>query len=213
MSGAIVLAVDGGNSKTDLALVARRRRAARARARAAQLAAPPRARGCLDVLAGLLDEARRSAGLDGATAGRRGRESCCIAGVDFPREEDAMHAARRERGLGGAPIVGNDTFAVLRAGTDARLGRRRRVRRRDQLRRRRARRPRRSASPRSARSRATGAAATTSGSRRSRAAARSEDGRGPRTSLERAVPAPLRPLDARSSSRRRSTPGDPASGG
>ena len=40
----LVLAVDGGNSKTDLALVARGRRAARARARRRELAAPPRAR-------------------------------------------------------------------------------------------------------------------------------------------------------------------------
>ena len=53
-----------------------------------------------------------------------------------------------------------------------------------------------SASPRSARSPATGAAATTSGSPRSRAAARSDDGRGPKTTLEQRGARALRPRHA-----------------
>ena len=88
MTAPIVLAVDGGNSKTDLALVARRRRAARAGARAAELAAPHRAR---RLPARARGPAGRGAGgrrPAGRAAGRRGR----------PR------AARRRRpaGRGGA---------------------------------------------------------------------------------------------------------------
>ena len=41
-----------------------------------------------------------------------------MAGVDFPAEEDALHAVVSERGWANRVSVGNDTFAVLRAGTE-----------------------------------------------------------------------------------------------
>ena len=42
-----------------------------------------------------------------------------LAGVDFPAEEDALASARRAARLGASAFdVGNDTFAVLRAGTE-----------------------------------------------------------------------------------------------
>jgi N-acetylglucosamine kinase-like BadF-type ATPase len=41
-----------------------------------------------------------------------------IAGLDFPDEEDAYEAEAKRRGWAGDIVVGNDTFAVLRAGTE-----------------------------------------------------------------------------------------------
>ncbi len=116
--------------------------------------------------------------------------SCSLAGVDFPAEERRMlHALRPRRRLAGRISVGNDTFAVLRAGTERGLGRRRRLRRRHQLRRRRAGRPARSLP--CARPRCTGdwGGGYDVGLAAVFAAARSEDGRGDATTLEQAVPA------------------------
>jgi N-acetylglucosamine kinase-like BadF-type ATPase len=41
-----------------------------------------------------------------------------IAGLDFPDEEDAYRAAAKRRGWATEIVVGNDTYAVLRAGTE-----------------------------------------------------------------------------------------------
>jgi N-acetylglucosamine kinase-like BadF-type ATPase len=112
-----------------------------------------------------------------------------IAGLDFPDEEDAYEAEAERRGWAPEIIVGNDTYAVLRAGTERGWGIAvtcgtgmncvgvgpdgRRVRfpslgahSGDLM----------DGAP------AVGLAAVT-------AAARSEDGRGPKTELERLVPA------------------------
>jgi N-acetylglucosamine kinase-like BadF-type ATPase len=40
-----------------------------------------------------------------------------IAGLDFPDEEEAYRAEAERRGWGAEIVVGNDTYAVLRAGT------------------------------------------------------------------------------------------------
>jgi N-acetylglucosamine kinase-like BadF-type ATPase len=45
-----------------------------------------------------------------------------LAGVDFPAEEQAVRAGIEERGWARSVSVDNDTFAVLRAGTDAGWG-------------------------------------------------------------------------------------------
>jgi N-acetylglucosamine kinase-like BadF-type ATPase len=41
-----------------------------------------------------------------------------LAGLDFPDEEEAYQAEAERRGWATGVVVGNDTFAVLRAGTD-----------------------------------------------------------------------------------------------
>jgi N-acetylglucosamine kinase-like BadF-type ATPase len=41
-----------------------------------------------------------------------------IAGLDFPDEEDAYRAEAERRGWAAEIVVGNDTYAVLRAGTE-----------------------------------------------------------------------------------------------
>ena len=41
-----------------------------------------------------------------------------IAGLDFPDEEEAYQAEAEKRGWASEVVVGNDTYAVLRAGTE-----------------------------------------------------------------------------------------------
>jgi N-acetylglucosamine kinase-like BadF-type ATPase len=188
MSGAAVLAVDGGNSKTDLALV--QTDGSVLSLVRGPLSSPQHlgVEGAVAVVESLLAQAVREAGL-GHQAGRVAQiATLLMAGVDFPAEEDALRVAVELRGWAQRVSVDNDTFAILRAGTELGWG---------------------VAvtcgagincvgvapDGRHARFPALGAitgdwgggydlgVAAVSG------AARSEDGRGPRTSLERAVPA------------------------
>jgi N-acetylglucosamine kinase-like BadF-type ATPase len=181
-----VLAVDGGNSKTDLALVARDG-SVLALVRG-PLSSPHHVgvEGCLAVLEGLLADAVRAADLEAPRLAEIA--ALLMAGVDFPAEEETLREAVAERGWASRVHVGNDTFAVLRAGTDRAWG---------------------VAvtcgagincvgvapDGRHARFPALGAITGDWGGGYDlglaavSAAARSEDGRGPRTSLERAVPA------------------------
>ena len=107
----MILAVDGGNSKTDVALVGDDG-GVLAHARG-PLSSPHHLGldGCLDVLQQLVDRA----GLDGR---RADVAQVLLAGIDFPEEEDELHAALDQRGWAASTHVGNDTFAVLRAGTE-----------------------------------------------------------------------------------------------
>jgi N-acetylglucosamine kinase-like BadF-type ATPase len=106
----MILAVDGGNSKTDVALVGDDG-AVLAHARG-PLSSPHHLGldGCLAVLQRLLDEA----GLDGPADVAQ----VMLAGIDFPEEEVELQTALDARGWARATHVGNDTFAVLRAGTE-----------------------------------------------------------------------------------------------
>ena len=113
MNRAAVLAVDGGNSKTDLALVgADGSLLALVRG---PLGSPQHlgVEGCLVVIDGLLTEAIGEH--DGRIADVA---SLLLAGVDFPAEEEAVRAAVEQRGWARRVHVDNDTFAVLRAGTE-----------------------------------------------------------------------------------------------
>jgi N-acetylglucosamine kinase-like BadF-type ATPase len=118
MSDDLVVAVDGGNSKTDLALL-------RANGEALALVRGPHSSphyvgldGSLAVIEELLANALRDAGVaDGHGPAARVAE-LLMAGVDFPTEErDLLHAAAA-RNLADRVAVANDTFAVLRAGTE-----------------------------------------------------------------------------------------------
>jgi N-acetylglucosamine kinase-like BadF-type ATPase len=113
----IVLAVDGGNSKTDLALV-RADGALLAMARG-PLSSPHHVglSGCLRVLEDLLAEALAAAGLPaGQTVAEVGH--VLLAGADLPVEERALQEAIGAREWAVRTKVSNDTFAILRAGTD-----------------------------------------------------------------------------------------------
>ncbi len=107
----VLLAVDGGNSKTDLALVAEDG-SLLAFARGPQSSPHHLGEdGCMRVLAGLVEEA----GLNGRVASIA---TLCMAGVDFPREEERLAELVDARGWARSTTVLNDTFAVLRAGTE-----------------------------------------------------------------------------------------------
>jgi N-acetylglucosamine kinase-like BadF-type ATPase len=122
MTAPVVLAVDGGNSKTDLALV-RGDGALLAHVRGPQ-SSPHHlgVDGCLDVLQALFDEAVDTAGLtrDDGPVAQIGE--VLLAGVDFPDEEEELLEAVSARAWARSVTVANDTFAVLRAGTDRTWG-------------------------------------------------------------------------------------------
>ena len=118
MTVPLLLAVDGGNSKTDLALV-------RADGETLALVRGPQSSphhlgidGCVRVLEDLLAKALHDAGLPNGRGPVADVAQLLLAGVDFPSEEAEVHAAVSERRLARKVSVGNDTYAVLRAGTE-----------------------------------------------------------------------------------------------
>jgi len=184
----VVLAVDGGNSKTHLALV-------RADGTLLALVRGPLSSpyhlgvdGCVAELERLLDEACEQAEIVRGDGRIAEVAEVLLAGVDFPAEEEEISRAIDAAGWAGRTSVANDTFAVLRAGTDRGWG---------------------VAvvcgagincvgvSPDGRHSRFPALGSITGdwgggssvGLEAVYAAARSEDGRGPKTSLEHAVPA------------------------
>ena len=112
----VLLAIDGGNSKTDLAFVSP----------AGELlgfARGPQSSphhlgvdGSLEVLARLRSEASRRAGFDTEPVAEVA--AMCMAGADFPSEEQELRDAVEARGWAKRVSIANDTFAVLRAGTE-----------------------------------------------------------------------------------------------
>jgi N-acetylglucosamine kinase-like BadF-type ATPase len=114
VSGAVpaVLAIDGGNSKSDLALVAGDGTLL-ASARGPGTTKPDLAM-TLGLLTALIGHAQRQAGLQGCPVARH--LSACVANADLPEEEEALAAALCAQGWSETTEVVNDTFAVLRAG-------------------------------------------------------------------------------------------------
>jgi N-acetylglucosamine kinase-like BadF-type ATPase len=110
-----VLAVDGGNSKTDVALVA-------ADGSLLSTARGPGVRSAddlgpwLEALGRLITRAQHEAGREGQLAARH--ISACVANADLPEEEERLAAALRALSWSTTTAVANDTFAVLRAGLD-----------------------------------------------------------------------------------------------
>ena len=119
----IVLAVDGGNSKTDLALVA-------ADGRVLSLVRGPLSSphhlgvdGSVEVLERLFRQAVQEAGVANANGGPVAAFArLCMAGVDFPAEEEVLQERIARLGWAEVTSVVNDTFAVLRAGTESGWG-------------------------------------------------------------------------------------------
>src|SRR4029077_494474 len=70
----------------------------------------------VDVLERLRREAAAAAGLEPEAVAEVA--SLCMAGVDFPTEERALRDAIEARGWAAHVSIANDTFAVLRAGTE-----------------------------------------------------------------------------------------------
>jgi len=109
MSG-LLLAVDGGNAKTDLALFDRD---GNVLALVRGPGSSPHEHGldgALDRIEALVIEAGADGPVDYA--------ELLLAGVDFPAEVQTLQARAQERGWAERVEVANDTFAVLRTGTD-----------------------------------------------------------------------------------------------
>ncbi|MYU08984.1 ATPase [Streptomyces sp. SID8366] len=108
---ASVLAIDAGNSKTDVAVVGADGEVL-ATARGGGFRPPTTGvTAAFDALAEPVRRALAQAGLDRVT-----QVSACLANADLPVEEARLAAALHARGWGGAVEVRNDTFAILRAG-------------------------------------------------------------------------------------------------
>jgi N-acetylglucosamine kinase-like BadF-type ATPase len=114
-----VLAIDGGNSKTDVVLVAADG-TVRGRARGPgvprKLSAGTVAMLAPVVAAAAADAGRAGAGPDGAGAAVAGHAVACMANADLPDEEQLLGEMLRAQGWSATTQVANDTFAVLRAG-------------------------------------------------------------------------------------------------
>jgi len=113
-----LLAVDGGATKTDLALVSAD--GSLLALERGPLSSPHYLglEGSLDVLAELLDRAAGTAGVptDDGPVSEIGQ--LLVAGLDLPSEVRDFHDAVGARGWSTRTIVDNDTFAILRAGTE-----------------------------------------------------------------------------------------------
>ncbi|EPD60450.1 N-acetylglucosamine kinase [Streptomyces sp. HGB0020] len=106
-----VLAVDAGNSKTDVAVVADDGTVL-ATARGGGFRPPVvGVEAAVDALAAAVDTAFTAAGVTSVE-----QVSACLANADFPVEEEQLAAALHARAWGAAVQVRNDTFAILRAG-------------------------------------------------------------------------------------------------
>jgi N-acetylglucosamine kinase-like BadF-type ATPase len=123
-----VLAIDGGNSKTDVALVA---------ADGTLLAAlrgPGASQeyygidGAVRRLGEMVRQAAAQAGLADVAVEGGGpiarHTSSCLAGADLPEEEEQLTDALNSQGWSPTTVVVNDTFAVLRAGLSPAAGER-----------------------------------------------------------------------------------------
>jgi N-acetylglucosamine kinase-like BadF-type ATPase len=118
VSAPVILAVDGGNSKTHLALVD-------GDGQLLSLVRGPLSSphhlgvdGCLDVLQRLFDEAAEEARLPRSNGPVAEIGKLLLAGVDFPAEERRLQELASGRNWAERISVGNDTFALLRAGSE-----------------------------------------------------------------------------------------------
>ncbi|MEU9609832.1 BadF/BadG/BcrA/BcrD ATPase family protein [Streptomyces sp. NPDC048057] len=116
---AAVLAIDAGNSKTDVAFVA---------ADGSVLAShrgnvgfqPPKVGldAAVEAIAAPVAAALAEARAAGRDVDGVQHVSACLANADLPVEEEQITAALHARGWGASTRVRNDTFAILRAGVD-----------------------------------------------------------------------------------------------
>jgi N-acetylglucosamine kinase-like BadF-type ATPase len=117
-----VLAVDGGNSKTDVALVGAAGDLLGAARGPGSSHHPLGVTAAMDTL-----EALTAAACDDADLPADGRPLAevgvwCLAGLDLPADDRALGPAVAGRRLAGQVLLHNDVFAVLRAGSERAWG-------------------------------------------------------------------------------------------
>ncbi|MEU6342061.1 BadF/BadG/BcrA/BcrD ATPase family protein [Streptomyces sp. NPDC046977] len=118
-----ILAIDAGNSKTDVALVAADGSVlgtARGGGFQPQIVGVEPA---VEVVARIVERAAEAAGA-ALRPGEAlvGHVSACLANADLPVEEQQLELAVHARGWGVTTRVANDTFALLRAGVEVPRG-------------------------------------------------------------------------------------------
>lgn len=116
---AAVLAIDGGNSKTDVSLV---NSMGDVLAHVRGPGSSPHAlgiEGCAELIDGLVAKAAAQAGYEGARE-IANHASVYLAGADLPGETAELTERISAKGWARELVVDNDTFALLRAGTDDR---------------------------------------------------------------------------------------------
>ena len=118
MSGGRVIAVDGGASKTDLAIVADDGQLLAAVRGAGSNPHHIGVDGCVALIADLHDRAIEIAGPGPLPA----HAAYVLAGADLPEEEETLHAEFAMRSWSASCRVRNDTYGVLRAGTNRSWG-------------------------------------------------------------------------------------------
>jgi hypothetical protein len=122
VSGPAVLAVDGGNSKTEVALVDAAGGvlgAARGPGTSHHHLGVPAA---MDALEELVAAACQDAGLPASGRPLAEVGVWCLAGLDFPADDEALGPAVAGRGWAREALLHNDVFAVRRAGSDRTWG-------------------------------------------------------------------------------------------
>jgi N-acetylglucosamine kinase-like BadF-type ATPase len=112
-----VLAVDAGNSKTDVAVVADDGEVLGSARGPGFLPHIERAETAVEGLHVLVAQAAANAGIDAPTGIVR-HVSACLANVDLPVEQRLLEEAVEARAWGATSAVFNDTYALLRAGLD-----------------------------------------------------------------------------------------------
>lgn len=118
MTSSTVLAVDGGNSKTDVAIIDVRGSVLAAVRGPGSSPHTLGLDGSLQLVDGLISQACADAGLRGADRKVAEFGAWFMAGADLPAEERALQRAIDRLGRTERNSVANDTFAILRAGAD-----------------------------------------------------------------------------------------------
>jgi N-acetylglucosamine kinase-like BadF-type ATPase len=114
VSERLIVAVDGGNSKTDVAILDETGRVlATGRGPGASFEPQEHAQSMASLERSVHEVARRA----GRTGGPLADVGVfCLAGADLPADDRRILSSLRGAGLVAEPVVQNDTFAVLRAG-------------------------------------------------------------------------------------------------
>jgi N-acetylglucosamine kinase-like BadF-type ATPase len=117
-----ILAVDGGNSKTDAALVAADGEVLAAVRGPGASHQGLGVAGAMEALEALVAAACGGAGLDPDERPIAQVGVWCLAGLDLPADDAIMEPEITGRGWSRDTVLRNDTFAVLRAGTERTWG-------------------------------------------------------------------------------------------
>lgn len=114
----LVVAVDGGGVKTDLALVGSNGGLVAVVRGGSSQAHYLGVEGVVDVLEGLLEEACVGAGLGPLKRPFAASAQILLAGADLPEEISAIRGAIERRNWSGQLVIDNDMPALLRSGTE-----------------------------------------------------------------------------------------------